>query len=83
MVVQVPGGEGSQGSIVQGVGGSGPGLDDVALIQLELDLTGHILLGHLHKCLHGFPQGGEPFPLIYDLGQLIAHVFLHFHGGPV
>ena len=33
VIVQIAGGEGSDGLIVQGVGGSGSGLNDVALVE--------------------------------------------------
>ena len=45
MVIQVSGGEACQGLAVEGVGRGGSGLDDIALVELELHLAGHIPLG--------------------------------------
>ena len=83
VVVQVAGGEGSQGLVVQGVGRGGSGLDDIALVELELHFSGHVLLGHIHKCLDGLAQRGEPFSFVYDLGELVAQVLFRLHGGAV
>ena len=83
VVVQVAGREGCQGLIVQGVGGGGSGLDDIALVELELYFSGHVLLGGLHECLDGLAQRGEPFSFVYDLGELVAQLLLCLHGGAV
>ena len=83
MVVQLSGGEGGQGLTVQGVGGGGSGFDDVAFVKLEFYLSGYILLGGFHESLNSFPEGSEPFSLIYDLGHLVAHILLGLHGGSV
>ena len=64
MIVEISGGEGSKGFTVQAVGGGGSRLDDIALVEFELHLSGDIFLGGLHKCLNGFPERGEPFALI-------------------
>ena len=44
VVVEVTGGKGGQGFVVQGVGGSGSGFDDVAFVKLELDFSGYVFL---------------------------------------
>ena len=80
MVVQVAGGEGSDGLVVQGIGRGGPGLDNVALVQLELHFAGHIFLGLLDEGLHRLAQRGEPFSFVYDLSEFVAHVQLHGGG---
>ena len=45
VVVQLSSCEGCQGLAVQRIWGSGSSFDDIAFIQFEFDLTGHILLG--------------------------------------
>ena len=54
VVVKITGGEGSQGLVVEAVGRSGSGFDDVAFVKLHLYFAGHIVLGGLYECLKSF-----------------------------
>ena len=47
VIVQIAGGEGSDALIVERVGRSGASLDDIALVELEFYLAGHIFLSLL------------------------------------
>ena len=83
VVIQITGGEGSQGLTVQAVRRGGAGLDDVALVQLKLNFAGHILLSAGNESLNSLTQRGEPLAFVYDLSKLVAHVLLGLHGGAV
>ena len=83
MVVEVTGGEGGQRLTVQGVRGGGACLDDIPFLELEFHFSSNVLLGGGDKSADSVAQRGEPFPFVYDLCQLIAHVLLHFHSCPV
>ena len=56
--------------IIQGIGRSSSRLDYISLIKSEPDLSGNIFLCTLNKGLYRFPERGEPFPFIDDLGKL-------------
>ena len=83
MVIQIAGREACKGFTVQRIWGSRSGFDDITFIELELHFTGHILLSALYKCLNGLAKRCEPFALIYDLRQLVAHRFFYFVSGAV
>ena len=80
MIVQISGGEGSQGFIVQAVWRGGSGFDDIAFVQFEFYFSGHVFLGGFHKCLQRLAKRGEPFAFVDYLSKLAAKFLLHFHG---
>lgn len=54
VVVEITGGEGGQGFVVQGVGRGGSGFDDVAFVELEFYFSGYVFLGAGYECLYCF-----------------------------
>ena len=52
VVIQIARCKGSDGLIIQGVGRGGAGFYDIALVKLEFDFTGYILLCLLYKSLN-------------------------------
>ena len=83
VIVEIAGGEACQGLAVERIRGGRSGLDDVALVKLELDFTGHIFLCGGDKCFHCVAERGVPFALVYDMSELVAHILFHFHGSTV
>ena len=59
VIVHIAGSERSDTLIIECVGGSGAGLDDVALVKLEFHFAGHILLGGFDKGLDRLADRGE------------------------
>ena len=80
VIVKVTGREACQRFIVKAVRRGCAGLDDIALVKLELYFSGHVLLGGLYECLDGLTQRGEPFSFVNDLCELAAELFLCLHG---
>ena len=60
-----------------------PALMMLPLYKLEFNFAGYIFLGGVYECLDGLAQRSEPFALVYNLSQFVAHVLLDFHGGAV
>ena len=83
MIIHITSGEGSQGLIVEAIRRSGSGFDDISFVKLEFYFTGHIFLSACYECADSVAQRSEPFSFIYNLGHLVAHVFLGFHGSAV
>ena len=80
VIVKVAGREACQRFIVKAVRRGCAGLDDIALVKLELYFSGHVLLGGLYECLDGLAQRGEPFSFVNDLCELAAELLLCLHG---
>ena len=78
VIVQFSCCEACKGFTVQRIWRSSSGFDDVTFVKLEFHFSCYIFLCTLDKCLNCFTQWCEPFSLIYDLGQLVAHFFLNF-----
>ena len=68
--------EGCNFFIVQGVRRSNAGIDDVALVQLQLDITGNGLLGFVYESSQCFPQRCVPLTVVYDVSELDAQILL-------
>ena len=83
VVIEIAGGEAGQRLAVKRVGRGCAGLDDVALIELELYFAGDILLSGFHESTDGVAERREPFALVDNLCELVANVLLGLHGGPV
>ena len=83
MVVKITCCEACEGLTVERVWGSSSGFDDVSFVKLEFYFTGHIFLCGLYKSLYCFAEWCEPFSFVYDLGELVTHIFFHFHGSAV
>lgn len=77
VIIEVTGGKGCDALIVQRIWRGGAGLDDISFVKFKLHFTGNVFLGGLNKCLYCLAQRAEPFSLINDLSQFVAHVHLH------
>ena len=63
--------EGCNLFIVQSVRRSYAGIDDVALVQLQLDITGNGLLCLSYECRQCFPQRGVPLATESDRKSVV------------
>ena len=56
--------------IIERIGTCNARVDDVALVELELNVACHILLGAVNESRERLPERGVPFAVINELGKL-------------
>ena len=76
LVVNVVLVEGSEVLAVEGIRRCYAGIDDVALVELQLNVAGAGLLGLVNECVHSFAQGSVPLTVVYDVSVLLSQTSL-------
>ena len=78
VVVALP--EGHQVLGIEGVGGGGPGGDDIALVELQLHAAGDVFVSLVSESLQGLPQGAEPLAVVDEVGKIHRQLLLLMEG---
>ena len=76
LVVNVVLVEGSEISAVQSVRRCNARVDDVALVELKLNVAVNGFLGLVYECVHSLAQGSVPLTVVYDVSVLLSQASL-------